>query len=216
MASQAMDPGSNPGACIYVDRMKIVIFVRHAESVTNATGILSSGTDGYPLTEVGRKQANSIGSVLSQIKVDKIFSSPIQRARETAEIISKHLPATSNEIKLDGRLAERGFGPIENKHKPEDPDFELHEAELGIETWESLKERMGSFMQNLPPGVSLAVSHFSPISASASVILKLDQRSGLTLGPTNARFTAIDVEGNRVLAINADNISRLLKARTEK
>jgi probable phosphoglycerate mutase len=66
-----------------------VYFVRHGESVGNAGG-LHQTTD-MPLSEVGFAQAVRIAERLRKFKIDIIFASPVIRARETAEVISKNL-----------------------------------------------------------------------------------------------------------------------------
>ncbi|HLD62134.1 MAG TPA: histidine phosphatase family protein [Patescibacteria group bacterium] len=64
-----------------------IYFVRHGESVSNALG-LRQGPDGG-LTAKGIKQAKILAKKFSKIPVDLIVSSPYDRAKLTAQIISK-------------------------------------------------------------------------------------------------------------------------------
>ena len=64
--------------------MKVWI-VRHGESETNKQGLWTGWLD-VPLTEKGRADAASAGKLLSKVTFDKIFSSDLQRAKNTAEI----------------------------------------------------------------------------------------------------------------------------------
>lgn len=55
----------------------------------NKAGLHQKGN--MPLSETGREQAKKIAERLAKFKIDTIFTSPVARARETAEIISKSL-----------------------------------------------------------------------------------------------------------------------------
>jgi isoleucyl-tRNA synthetase len=65
-----------------------IIFVRHGESEKNVSGVLSDIVDKWPLTQKGRDDAEALGEMIKD-KIDVIISSPILRARETAEILNK-------------------------------------------------------------------------------------------------------------------------------
>ena len=68
--------------------MTRLLLVRHGQSEWNALGKWQ-GQANPPLTDIGREQARQAGSVLGQF--DAIFSSDLQRASETAVIISEIL-----------------------------------------------------------------------------------------------------------------------------
>lgn len=80
--------------------------VRHGQVPSNVEGVVSGWSD-EKLTERGIEQANKIKGELQNIKFDKIYSSPIERAKETAEIIMPE-----SEIIYDKRLAEREPGTM--------------------------------------------------------------------------------------------------------
>ncbi len=64
-----------------------IFFVRHG--VTDKTGtVLYGRTKGISLNEEGRNQAELMGQYFEPIKIDAVFSSPLERALETAEIIT--------------------------------------------------------------------------------------------------------------------------------
>lgn len=86
-----------------------IYLVRHGQDQDNAIGILNGHRDN-PLTNIGINQANELAQKIKEtdLKFDIIYSSPLQRAFKTAQIISETLEM-SEPIKLDS-LIERDFG----------------------------------------------------------------------------------------------------------
>ena len=68
-------------------------FVRHGESTANLLREFSNSGFKHPLTEKGIEQAYALARSLSSLKVDQIYSSPIMRAVQTAEILAERLQA---------------------------------------------------------------------------------------------------------------------------
>lgn len=66
-----------------------VILVRHGETECNKAGQCQGWLDS-PLTEAGRAQAEEVASLLKGHPVHRIVTSPLQRARHTAEAIARH------------------------------------------------------------------------------------------------------------------------------
>jgi broad specificity phosphatase PhoE len=71
--------------------MNRVYFVRHGEGVDNVMRQFSYKRVDRPLTELGRLQASQTAEYLASLPIDGIFSSPMKRARQTAEIIADRL-----------------------------------------------------------------------------------------------------------------------------
>jgi probable phosphoglycerate mutase len=96
-------------------------FVRHGESEANTRHVISNRDSSFSLTERGRHQAQTLADKLKDIPFTAIFSSPILRARETAEILSKsfHLPYQVTEA-----LREYDCGILEEKSDEE--SWRLH------------------------------------------------------------------------------------------
>ena len=70
--------------------MKKIFLVRHGESQWNVLKKIQGQQD-VPLTDRGMKQANLIGNRLVHERIDRIYSSDLKRAYDTAEIIGKRL-----------------------------------------------------------------------------------------------------------------------------
>ena len=84
-----------------------IILVRHAECVGNISNRLSGRTN-FALTDNGIIQAKKLAQKLNIKEIDIIYSSPLQRAIDTAKIISKN--NGNIEIKIDERLIEIDYG----------------------------------------------------------------------------------------------------------
>jgi broad specificity phosphatase PhoE len=98
-------------ACCEVRAMTDFYFVRHAESAWNAENRLCGRTD-MTLSETGRGQAERLAERLRALHPDAFYTSPLQRARETAEIIARAVGLTPT---VDERLIEINYGAWEGK-----------------------------------------------------------------------------------------------------
>jgi broad specificity phosphatase PhoE len=68
-----------------------IYFVRHGESEANVLRVISNRGWVHPLTEKGRQQARDLADRLRQVGIAKIYTSPLQRAVQTAEILAQTL-----------------------------------------------------------------------------------------------------------------------------
>lgn len=89
-------------------KLFFITLVRHGESVGNAE-MRWQGQRDYPLTELGRQQAQALAERWKQekVKFDAVISSPLSRAKETAEILSSSLKLS---IDFDPLWLERDNG----------------------------------------------------------------------------------------------------------
>lgn len=96
-------------------------FVRHGESEWNVLDKICGATD-IPLTSKGHEQAIETGKKIVELglKADYILSSPLLRARETAEHIST---LTGIPVRVDERLKEQNFGKWEGTSPRKNPLF---------------------------------------------------------------------------------------------
>lgn len=142
--------------------------LRHGESQGNYEGRHQGQAD-FPLTDLGRKQTSALVErwKTEQKEFNLIISSPLARARETAEIISSEF---GFQMELDPLWMERnnglmaGLSPEEVREILPQPDF-IHPYQAIGQTGESQWElylRAGKAVQSLinrPPGSYLIVSH---------------------------------------------------------
>lgn len=91
--------------------MAVQIFIaRHGQNEDNARGILNGHRD-LPLTATGRQQAGELAEGINGLglTIDVIYSSPLSRALETAEIIGRNIKPRQKLRVLD-EMIERDFG----------------------------------------------------------------------------------------------------------
>jgi len=88
-----------------------LILVRHGRTNHNVLGRVQGITDA-PLDEVGLEQAERTGRALAAFGVDVLYTSPLARACETAELIGKHVGLTP---RLHPDLTEFDFGVISSR-----------------------------------------------------------------------------------------------------
>lgn len=87
-----------------------VICLRHAEAEINVQRRFSSEIPGTPLTNLGREQAAAAGLALAHEGVAHVYSSPLLRARQTAQIVGA---AIECEVTVLDGLREVGMGARE-------------------------------------------------------------------------------------------------------
>ena len=149
----------------------MIYLVRHGQTEFNKAGRLQGHVDS-PLTELGLRQAAAVGALLKDLTGGgtgwRIVSSPLGRARRTAEIIAEALGI--GEIENEPRLIELSWGAWDGRLraelKAEYPEafgktgWAFH-APTG-ETYAQVRARMESWLGALPPEPDrrvIAVSH---------------------------------------------------------
>ena len=156
---------------------RICVFVRHGESVTNTPETISSDLGVNPLTGNGIEQARFAAAALEGLpRVDSFYTSPVLRARQTADVISERI---GTKAVVEPLLAERDYGKADNtrfRSKTEHGRFTLGQVEGGypdIERWDGIGKRVRKFLGKLELGrITVAVSHFDPKVYENSVVIK--------------------------------------------
>ena len=108
-----------------------ICLVRHGQTDWNAEGRWQ-GHEDIPLNELGREQAQFAALLLAKYEWAKVFSSPLQRALETAQIIATAIDISKKPKILDD-LRERHMGEASGLTKEERqekfPDGVVSDAE---------------------------------------------------------------------------------------
>ncbi len=92
----------------------MIYFVRHGESEANQRGVFAGQKEDSILTEKGKEQARATAQEIKKenLKIDKIISSPLKRAKETAEIIASEIGFDIQNISFDKRVIEYDMGSL--------------------------------------------------------------------------------------------------------
>ncbi len=127
-----------------------IYVLRHGETNWNRKGLLQGHTD-ISLNEKGRLQMRDTVKKLGRLgmEMDYIVSSPLKRARESAEIAADGLHYPKERIAVEELLTERGFGEAEGltieERKTRYPDY----CYPGMESGEDLIRRAGQAFRKI-------------------------------------------------------------------
>lgn len=92
-----------------------ILLIRHGETIWNRSGRVQGWQDS-PLSEAGVAQAHALAARLADEALDRLVSSDLGRARQTAAPIAARLGMA---VALDPDLRERSYGMLEGKTYPE-------------------------------------------------------------------------------------------------
>lgn len=143
-----------------------IYIIRHGQTELNRKRIMQGRSD-HPLNAEGVAQAEAAGEELRSLGIhfDCIWSSPLQRAVQTARIIA----GDDTPLTTDEKLLEMDYGPYEGvslKELPEEllhffSDFTGNPAPEGMEPLDHIVQRLGQFLEGLredPPGGNVLVA----------------------------------------------------------
>ncbi|MEK0320801.1 MAG: histidine phosphatase family protein [Nitrosopumilus sp.] len=194
-----------------------IIFLRHGQAKNNTERILAGRTEGVPLTDTGIKQSEYTAELLEHMNISAIYSSPIERAKHTAEIVGKH---NSLDITIDDRLNELDMGKFTGM--PYDEIFKSHGnvfmkfynsdleiAHNGVETFPDVKKRILGIVDYIiekhPDQNILLVTHMDPIKAMLSTVVDLSPTNLFELIIANASLN-IFREKDRKFSLSGLNV----------
>ncbi|MCI8598739.1 MAG: histidine phosphatase family protein [Lachnospiraceae bacterium] len=207
----------------------VIYIIRHGETDWNTKRLLQGATD-IPLNENGIEVARLTAKGLEDVDFDLIFTSPLKRAKETAEIIrgNRKIPLVEEE-----RLREVSFGPFEglcckkeNWNIP-DPKFVYfftnpgeYTPPEGGESIRHLCERATEFLQELlhnpdyQDKTILLSGHGAVVKALLSSITITDLKDFWNGGVhKNCGVTILDVEQGKI-TLRQENVIYYDEARS--
>lgn len=148
--------------------MQQIYLMRHGQSQANADQVIAGSHDS-PLSPVGIRQAEYAGDTAKQyFHFDLIVSSPMSRARSTAEIVAERIGYPTDKIWIIDDLRERNLGNVEGDTYDmhalarKDGNYEDAENVPGVEPIAELYDRMESVLQQLrarPEQHILVIAH---------------------------------------------------------
>ncbi|MFZ1987859.1 MAG: class I tRNA ligase family protein [Minisyncoccia bacterium] len=160
--------------------------MRHGEAQGNIKKFLdSSGNPKNGLTEVGREQVRASAQAVKDKNVTKIYSSPLLRAKETAQVAASELGIPIESIVYDDRLREINVGELDGKDGLDAflawrASHEYAEPFPGGESYLDAKRRLGAFLYELETKHTgetfLIATHGIAFESLAAVIAGADQK----------------------------------------
>ena len=98
--------------------MAKLFLLRHLKSQWNLENRFTGWTD-VPLCQKGIESAKKVAGELAGLKIDKIYTSPLIRNRETVSLILKNLGEKKLPVIIDKALNERNYGELQGLNKEE-------------------------------------------------------------------------------------------------
>ena len=194
--------------------MTRLLLIRHATNDLQKDGVLAGWTPGVHLNQAGRAQAETLAQRLSTVEIKAVYASPLERTRETAEIVAA--PHELPVVTRDG-LGEVRFGrwtgePLEKLRRRRlwrAVQFAPSIARFpGGESFYEMQTRIVTEIENLrgkhPKQTIAAVSHADVIKAAvahyAGVHLDMFQR--LIISPASLTVLVLDGPMPCVVCVN--------------
>ena len=171
------------------------------------------------LTEYGRQQVmDSAKQLIKNIAIEKVYTSPVIRTVETAQIVCQIL---GTEYAIDERLYETEMGRLVGMNYEEITtkygdvltrfysDYDPVLESFGVEAFASVKHRIMSLLDDLlykhEDSNVLMVTHLDPIKAALATLLDLNQESLHRWNIRNASLTVLKHE-SKIYSISGVNI----------
>lgn len=170
-----------------------VILWRHGRTAWNVAGRVQGQSD-TQLDDVGREQARAAAARLATLRPDRIVSSDLIRARDTAQQLAD---LTGQPLELDPRLREMNFGdregmtwreawaayPAGMRAWVEGDETQIPNSETHRQAGERLAGALKDLLTELHPGgIVVVVAHGAVLRAGACVFLDIPESHWGTLG----------------------------------
>jgi len=195
--------------------MPIVLLVRHGENEYVKTGRLAGRLPGVHLNDKGREQAQQTAAVLKGAPVKAVYSSPMERAMETAEPIAQmlELPITVREGLLETDIGEWQGRTVKSLQRlklwkivqqaPSRLRFPGGESFAEIQ-FRICHEIETLCAQHEPKDIIVCVSHADPIKLAVAYFLglPLDSFQRLVIAPASITGLAISDGSSQLILLN--------------
>lgn len=96
--------------------MAKLILLRHLESQWNKENRFTGWVD-VPLSEEGIKSAEEVAGKLAGFKIDKVYTSPLIRNKESVSLVLGNLGKKDLPVVIDKALDERNYGKLQGLNK---------------------------------------------------------------------------------------------------
>jgi broad specificity phosphatase PhoE len=180
-----------------------LLVIRHAQSEANAEGRIQGHLDIH-LSDLGRRQSDLLAERLASMEVHALYSSPLRRARSTADALAKRLGLAIEDVP---ELRERNVGVLEGLNRAEIlerfPEYGQPGADVsrikvdGFEQDAELVARVTTALRHIVAtregATSAIVTHGGVIGTVLRWALDMPRVRAGPLDIDNASLTIIDV-----------------------
>ena len=140
----------------------MIYIIRHGQTAANSAGLMQGSGSDAPLNDTGIEQSRAAAEFFKSrgISFDKLYSSPLIRAVQTAKIAAGLDMDAEVKIGLDWRIREMDYGKYESISLKELPpevkfffsDFVHNKAPETMENLSDIVARTGEFLEDIRPG----------------------------------------------------------------
>jgi 2,3-bisphosphoglycerate-dependent phosphoglycerate mutase len=178
-----------------------IYLARHGQTEWNAAGRMQGSAD-IPLNEKGRAQARELAARLASVPFDAIYSSTLQRSRQTADAFKGRAP-----IQALAGLDEQSVGAFTGltqderdrarreafDRRQEDPDDTLDGGESANQHLARVRTALQAIRDAHPRGNVLVVAHGGTNEKILQVLLGLDHQEASAIDQANDEVYLLEV-----------------------
>lgn len=207
-----------------------VLLIRHGDALPGAEEVVAGGYDAQALSDQGRRQAAALAEAWHGIPIAAVYSSPIGRARETAQPLARD---RSLDVVIEPDLREIELGPIgvdADMKSPEEISAALRTrlrdiavVALSTGTWDSIpgtepsahlrarvRVAVGQIAARHPGERVAVVSHGGAINAYLASVLGIER--DYFFPAANTSVSVVRVNGERALLFGLNDVRHLIAA----
>ena len=178
--------------------MQLIYVIRHGETDANVKNQVNDKNVKIPINATGKKQAKKTGKYMAgrDLKDYIIYSSPSERAQQTAQIIAKEMKYT-DDIIIDERIDELNHGMLSGLIETDDlmkeyikdanklskdaidrnlefPAFDIKMAKkFKLESIKDANKRVADFYKDLPSKNIIVVTHGGIINTTTQILFNI-------------------------------------------
>ncbi len=205
-----------------------IYLIRHGDALPDAAEVVGQGYDEQGLSDLGRRQAQALAERFRAISLGAIYSSPLGRARQTAEAIAQ---VSGHGVQIDSELREVALGPIgvapgtdtsreEVARLLRDRLREIAEVAVSSGKWSSIpgSEPSGELRRRVTEAVErialehpsqrvVVVSHGGAINAYLAGVLGIER--DYFFPAANTSISVVRIKGQRHMLFALNDVSHL-------
>ncbi len=194
--------------------MTTFIFLRHAASTSNESGLLAGRMPGVFLSKKGEKQAIALVTKLNSLQIDKVLVSPQERCLQTIKPWLQHVRKRASEdvafqemnygewsgAKLNKLSKSREWRQIQKAPST----FTFPNGESFLSAQRRVKRRLNLLSKKYPKSNILIVSHGDIIKLAVACTLKmdLDEFQRIVVDPASITITAWQGKQRSLISLN--------------